>query len=1158
MLPLPQRGISPAARRSDRATPVIRPVARVLTLLVLLAWPATGRASNAIRISQVYGGGGGSNSAATYARDYVELYNDSASPVDISGWCLEYGSATGNWGSSIGNRFTFPGGTIIQAGHYLMIATGTTGTGGGSFPVTPDIGADGGGPTLNLSLTTGKVGLFSQENANLACGAELPGTLVDKVAYGTSNCAEGTAVATLSISSGAVRNGDGTVDTDNNVADFTVVTNPTPRNSSYVPGGSLPAPTNLQASTGCNSLMLTWDAVPGAVAYRVTADGIFQQDVTSGLEFQDVGHDHPVLYGVAAVDGNNLAGPEAQITREVSSAPPAGTLTASTTAAWAGQPVRFSARSLERVTSPVTWQRYVGTTWETVTPTLDGRIQILQFPPDSSALVISSALSGDAGVYSALLDNVTCNGTDLDGIRLYAGFPDVPLPPPASIDLQATGCRELTLSWDPVPYAVAYIVTGQSYEFADTLTATSLVMEAPVPGPGRYEVAAVDMEGHAGTPGSSADVEIPWPPTPTTIEGATLRLAGDTITLTALPPEGVDPASFSYDWRRNGVSLGAPDSETFTLSGATPAASGDYAVIASNACGADTSNVLTVTVVGPPTGVTATPNCQGITVAWTMTPGVDHYSVSRNGVEVATATTSPWIDTTPLPGPGCYVVRAVLADARQTAPSPPACATSLPAAPTVSDPLSQIVEPGAGAVFTVTTTGSNLTYTWRKLNTPIAGAPNGPTLTKTNVQPTDTGVYSVIVCNSCGCDTSAPALLRVCARPVFESSSRTIDGAGGAASTILSGTVTGAATTAWYRQGAPLADGAKFTGTQTTSLTILNLNPNDAGLYELRATAACGLSSSIEITLRVLACAAAPSITTQPVDQSVSSGPASFSVTAAGCAPLKYQWQKQNKRGLWQDVSGATSSTFSIASVTQNDDGVYRCRVTDPQKRTVNSLTASLNVPVIFLSLTARAVACDLARVRWELNYPASVQIQYGPDCGNLLLATSGSATSRVGTATIHLQGPDKVRFVAAATTATGQTTSECRTTYFQPAQPSLVVSVKPRSWYGTIADPQDALLLQVTVKNSSCRDITGPIEIRGLTLRDIAIPRTAAGGNALPLTVSAAGLAAGQSITLDDLYVLRSEIGAGPHSTVMAKGSAVYNEQGPHTVVISASVVMP
>jgi hypothetical protein len=204
----------------------MRRFATTLMLLAVCAAPAF--AANQVRISQAYGGGGGAS--GTYLRDYVEIYNSGVTPVNIGGWTLEYGSATGNWGSSSGNIFTFPLGTIIQPCQYLLLETGTPGTGGAALPVTPDFQTATTG--FSMSATAGKVALFNAVNTNLACGTELPGTLVDKVGYGTSNCPETTNVGLLSNVQGAVRNAAGATDTDNNVNDFTIVGAPVPRNSS--------------------------------------------------------------------------------------------------------------------------------------------------------------------------------------------------------------------------------------------------------------------------------------------------------------------------------------------------------------------------------------------------------------------------------------------------------------------------------------------------------------------------------------------------------------------------------------------------------------------------------------------------------------------------------------------------------------------------------------------------------------------------------------------------------------------------------------------------------------------------------------------------------------------------------------------------------------
>ncbi len=198
-----------------------------LALCAVVAAPAM--SANAVRISMSYGGGGSANSAALYNQDFVELFNFSGTAVAIGGWTIEYGSATGNWGSSTGNIFTFPAGTMIQPCSYVLVALGTPSAGGGNIPVTPDFTG-----TLNMSATSGKVGVFSQVNSAVPCGSEVG--LVDKLAWGsTANCAE---TANLTYAGGnldftlvAVRGASGMTDTDNNSTDFTAVTGAVPRNS---------------------------------------------------------------------------------------------------------------------------------------------------------------------------------------------------------------------------------------------------------------------------------------------------------------------------------------------------------------------------------------------------------------------------------------------------------------------------------------------------------------------------------------------------------------------------------------------------------------------------------------------------------------------------------------------------------------------------------------------------------------------------------------------------------------------------------------------------------------------------------------------------------------------------------------------------------------
>lgn len=181
--------------------------------------------STHVRISQAYGGGGG---AGYYLYDYVELFNPGTSAVSLDGHSLQYGSATGQFGSNTNNIYAFPAGTSIGPGKYLLVQLSSAGSSGLALPTTPDL------TTTNLTMSgaSGKVALANVAVA-LGCGATatpcaLPhANIVDLAAWGTSNNAEGGASinngAGLTNQQGGVRKVAGCQDTDNNNADFDVL-----------------------------------------------------------------------------------------------------------------------------------------------------------------------------------------------------------------------------------------------------------------------------------------------------------------------------------------------------------------------------------------------------------------------------------------------------------------------------------------------------------------------------------------------------------------------------------------------------------------------------------------------------------------------------------------------------------------------------------------------------------------------------------------------------------------------------------------------------------------------------------------------------------------------------------------------------------------------
>ncbi|RYA93135.1 immunoglobulin domain-containing protein, partial [Enterobacter cloacae complex sp. 742-ADZ3-9B] len=83
-------------------------------------------------------------------------------------------------------------------------------------------------------------------------------------------------------------------------------------------------------------------------------------------------------------------------------------------------------------------------------------------------------------------------------------------------------------------------------------------------------------------------------------------------------------------------------------------------------------------------------------------------------------------------------------------------------------------------------------------------------------------------------------------------------------------------------------------------------------------------------------------ITTQPQNRTLTVGDAlnlSVAATVSDGSTLAYQWQKNGS-----DISGATSATYTKASVIAGDAGSYTCQVSSTTAGTVTSGTATVVV----------------------------------------------------------------------------------------------------------------------------------------------------------------------------------------------------------------------
>jgi hypothetical protein len=197
---------------------------KIYSLLLLLTIFSVSTANAQVVISQVYGGGG--NSGATYTNDFIELFNRGSVAQDLTGWSVQYASATGtSWAVQPLTALT------LQPGQYYLVqcAAGTTPSTpiptADSLPVSPATG-------LAMSGANGKVllaNVITAQTGLIPASAEV----VDLVGYGaTPTGFEGTGPTGTALTSttAVLRLNGGCTDTNNNASDFSTGL-PTPRNT---------------------------------------------------------------------------------------------------------------------------------------------------------------------------------------------------------------------------------------------------------------------------------------------------------------------------------------------------------------------------------------------------------------------------------------------------------------------------------------------------------------------------------------------------------------------------------------------------------------------------------------------------------------------------------------------------------------------------------------------------------------------------------------------------------------------------------------------------------------------------------------------------------------------------------------------------------------
>jgi uncharacterized repeat protein (TIGR01451 family) len=367
--------------------------------------------------------------------------------------------------------------------------------------------------------------------------------------------------------------------------------------------------------------------------------------------------------------------------------------------------------------------------------------------------------------------------------------------------------------------------------------------------------------------------------------------------------------------------------------------------------------------------------------------------------------------------------------------------TPPPPLPTVTAPHATTVDAGQPASFSVTPGGTGpFAYQWRRNGVAIPGATASTYVIAATTAADDGATISVVVTNGGGSIESAPARLTVRFAPRITSQPTGVAVATGAQATFtVAATGNPLPSFQWQRNGVDLPGGTE------PSVTIAATSAADGGTFTVVASNALGAVTSGGALLEVLD---PPVITADPVAVVVDEPqPATFSVTAAGSAPLTFSWTFNGA-----PLSGASASAITFSPTASSEDGAVLTATVTNRVGTITSAPAVLTVrsaPRITAqpqSVTVQAGQTATFSVAAFGVLPLSFQWRR-----NGLDIAGATASSFTTTATVLTDSG--ALFTVVVTNARGTVTSDPATLTVQPVG-APTITAQPQSVTVTVGQP--------------------------------------------------------------------------------------------------------
>jgi hypothetical protein len=568
----------------------------------------------------------------------------------------------------------------------------------------------------------------------------------------------------------------------------------------------------------------------------------------------------------------------------------------------------------------------------------------------SSSYSILSTGASDAANYDVVVSG-TCAPAATSSVAALT------VNPPPAITVQPVASQSQCVG-TPATFTVTATGTGLSYQWrkngtniGGAISNSYTIASLAVSDAATYDVVVSGTCTPAVTSsGSVLTVNSPPAITVQPVTQSVCQGSGVTFTVTATG------TGLSYQWRKNGTNIGGAISSSYSIlsTGASDAA--NYDVVVSGTCApAATSSVAALTV-NPPPAITVQPvasqsQCVGTPATFTVTAtgtGLS-YQWRKNGTNIGGAISNSYtIASLAVSDAATYDVVVSGTCTPAVTSSGSVLTVNSPPAITVQ-PVTQSVCQGSGVTFTVTATGTGLSYQWRKNGTNIGGAISS-SYSILSTGASDAANYDVVVSGTCApAATSSVAALTVNPPPAI--TVQPVASQSQCVGTPATFTVTATGTGLSYQWR---KNGTNIGGAISNSYTIASLAVSDAATYDVVVSGTC--TPAVTSSGSVLTVNSPPAITVQPVTQSVCQGSGvTFTVTATGTG-LSYQWRKNGT-----NIGGAISSSYSILSTGASDAANYDVVVSGTCAPAATSSVAALTVnppPAITVQPVASQSQC--------------------------------------------------------------------------------------------------------------------------------------------------------------------------------------------------------